>query len=206
VKNIALGFAISTVAIMALVAWCAWPPKDIVALGTFVVLALTLIVLVWYAYDTNSIARVTGERWLREGLLSTGYSMNITDEKGEAGRTVFQLQNQSALVVRARAACNFRIYGEPIKATDPLYDGENVWLLFPQQFSQGWFEVALLLQAKGKTVPAMITERTAANSQNQLTMMLELEFWDELGERRKLPARRHYFDFDRWAWIPKLAE
>lgn len=33
-----------------------------------------------------------------------------------------------------------------------------------------------------------------------------LEFWDELDMRRKLPPRRHYFDFERWAWIPQLAE
>jgi hypothetical protein len=36
--------------------------------------------------------------------------------------------------------------------------------------------------------------------------LLSLEFWDELGARRTLPSRHHYFDFDRWAWIPELAE
>jgi hypothetical protein len=207
VKILAIGFAACTLAIVAIVTWSAWGSKDAspLALGTFVVLALTLIVLVWYAYDTNSIARVTRERWSREGVLSTTYGMQLTGEKGQAGRTLFQLHNPSSLIVRARVACNFRVYGESIKA-GPVYDGEDVWLLFPQQVSQGWFEIDTLLQAKGKTVTAMLAERTPGNSKTQLTMVLDLEFWDELGARRKLPPRPHYFDFDRWAWIPQLTE
>jgi hypothetical protein len=206
-KTLAIGFAVCTIAIAALVTWSAWSSKDATALeiGHFVILVLTLIVLVWYAYDTNSIARVTRERWLRDGVLSTTYSMQLTGDKGQAGKTLFQLHNPSSLIVRARVACNFRVYGEPIKA-GPVYDGEDVWVLFPQQMSQGWLDVGTLLQAKGKSVAAMIAERTPANANDQLTMMLELEFWDELGGRRKLPARTHYFDFDRWAWIPQLTE
>jgi hypothetical protein len=52
----------------------------------------------------------------------------------------------------------------------------------------------------------MIAECTPANREEQLTMTLELEFWDELGARRKLPPRRHNFDFKRWGWIPDLTE
>ncbi len=52
----------------------------------------------------------------------------------------------------------------------------------------------------------MINETTAANSGHQLTMFLELEFWDELGNTRKLPPRTHYFDFGRWLWIPHITE
>jgi len=92
VKTVAIGFAACTVVIAALVVWSARASKDATALtlGTFVILALTLIVLVWYAYDTNSIARVTRERWLREGVLSTTYGMQLIGEKGQAGRTLFR--------------------------------------------------------------------------------------------------------------------
>jgi hypothetical protein len=76
-------------------------------------------------------------------------------------------------------------------------------MLFPQQVSQGWFEIERLLQNKGKTVKSMISEHSQVNSEQQLTMFLELEFFDELGG---LPGRLHYFDFDRWAWIPHLTE
>ncbi len=204
-KKVAVGFAVCVLAVTAIVTYSEWPPKDALALGNLVILALTLIVLVWYAYDTNSIARVARERWMREGILSTTYSMELIGNKGQAGRTLFRIHNPSTLIVRATVACNFRIYGDPIKG-GPGYDGEDVWLVFPQQMSQGWFEIESLLQKKGKSVATMVAECTPSNREDQLTMLLELEFWDELGARRKLPTRRHYFDFDRWAWIPHITE
>ena len=142
---------------------------------------------------------------MREGVLSTTYSMELMEDKGQPGRTLFRIHNPSILTVRATVACNFRVYGDPIEA-DPINDGKDTWLLFPQQVSQGWFEIDTLLQKKGKGVTAMIAECTPANREDQFTMDLELEFWDELGARRKLPARPHYFDFERWAWIPRLTE
>lgn len=206
-KWVAIAFAVAVLAVVTLVTWralCVERP-DVLAIGSFLVLALTLIVLVWYAYDTNTIARVTQERWMREGVLSTTYSIELVGEKGQAGRTLVRIHNPSTLIVRARVACNFRLYGQPVSAGD-LYDGKDIWLLFPQQTSQGWFEIESLLQKKGKNVATMIGECNPENRKEQLTMLLKLEFWDELGARRKLPARHHYFDFDRWLWIPQLAE
>ena len=206
-KTITIGFAVCVLVSAAFVIWRTWPPEtaNLLTLGNFVLGALTLVVLVWYAYDTNSIARVTLERWQREGVLSPTYEMQIVGEKGTRGKTMFRLHNLSALVVTAKVACNFRVYGEAV-AYHPAYDGTDMWRLFPHQISQGWFEIEPLLQKKGKTVGAMIAEHTPVNSQQQLTMSLELEFWDELGAHRKLPGRQHYFDFGRWAWIPHLTE
>jgi hypothetical protein len=138
--------------IATVVAWSAWSSKDADALsiGSFIILAFTLIMLVWYAYDTNSIARVTRERWMREGILSTTYSIELTGEKGQSGRTMFRVHNLTTLVVRTRISCNFRLYGDPIEA-DPLYDGQETWLIFPQQVSQGWFDIQSLLQKKERT-------------------------------------------------------
>src|SRR5579863_5964160 len=70
---------------------------DALALGTFVVVSLTLLVLIWYAYGTNTIARVTEERWRREGTLTATYSMELVGEKGNVGRTLFRLHNLTSL-------------------------------------------------------------------------------------------------------------
>ncbi|SRR6266496_585610 len=204
-KQVAVGFALFVIAIAAVVLWNEWCAKNALALGNFAVLTLTVIVLVWYAYDTNSIARITRQRWMREGVLSATYSMDLIGDKGQAGRTLFRIHNPSWLVVRAKVNCNFRIYDQPTKA-GRAYDGTDTWLVLPQQMIQGWFEIESLLQSKGKSVAAMIAESTPANRHDQLTMFLDLEFWDEHGTRRKLPPRRHYFDFDRWAWIPHVTE
>ena len=135
-KKIAIAFAVCVLATAAFVISRAWGLKDtnVLQIGNFLVLALTLIVLVWYASDTNAIARVTQERWMREGVLSTTYSMECRGNKGDAGRTYLRLHNPSTLVVRARVTCNLRIYGEPVTA-GTLYDGKDVWLL-----SRNWWE------------------------------------------------------------------
>ena len=206
-KALAIGFAICITLITTAVIWTAMSSNDARALniGSFLILSLTLVVLVWYAYDTNSLARVTRERWMREGGLSTSYNMQLIGEKGDPGRTLFQLHNPSTLIVRAKVACNFRVYDQPV-SWGPAYDGEENWVMLPHQMIQGWFDIDPLLKKKGKSVASMIAERTPENQFTQLTMALELEFWDELGTRRKLPPCAHYFDFERWAWIPHITE
>ena len=146
------------------------------------------------------------DRWAREGLLGTTYNFAMPGGSvRDAGRTTSQLQNASALVVRARVNFNFRVYGQPVTA-GALYDGRENWLLFPYQQSQGWFEVESLLRQQGRNVVAMRTEVGEENRQRQLTMVLELTFSDEFGVTRTFPPRPHYFDFARWAWIPSLGE
>jgi hypothetical protein len=206
-KKISITFVVVVLVIAGFVtlqAGCSKNP-DLLSIGSFLMLTFTLIVLVWYAYDTNSIARITQQRWLREGVLSTTYNLMLKDNKGEQGLTFFELQNPSTLIVRARINFNFQVYGQLVSAGG-LYNGNEVWLVFPQQISRGWFEIESLLQQKGKTVAAMIKEYTPENQMEQLSAVLEIEFWDELDQRRKLPERLHYFDFNRWTWIPQLAE
>lgn len=203
-KTLVSVFSVFVLSFIVYVTWKA-PSGNLLELATFVVLAVTLVVLLWYAHDTHVIARATHERWQREGVLGAGYEIQITGSQGDAGRTLLRLHNPSRLVVRARMNCNFRVYGERV-TSGPLYDGSERWLVFPQQISQGWVEIESLLQMKGKSVAQAIAERTSANYKEQLTMLFELEFTDELDGVRRLPPRHHYFDFVRWAWIPSLGE
>jgi hypothetical protein len=206
-KRLTIAFSVAVIAVAAAFLWLAARQEqvDFVAMANFIVLTLTLLVLIWYAYDTNRIARVTSERWVREGVLGAGYSLELSDSRGTAGRTLVRIHNPSSLVVRATVDCGLRVYDAPVSA-GPLYDGRDRWLVFPQQSSQGWFEIDTVLQTKGKSVSALMTETTASNRQAQLTMQFAITFEDELGAVRRLPARPHYFDFERWAWIPRLGE
>lgn len=207
-KSVAITFAILGAAICAYVALreLASPQPRLIELGNFVVLTITLVVLVWYAYDTNSIARVTRDRWTREGILATTYELAMPGASvGDSARTTFKLHNSSPLVVRAKVNFNLEVYGQPVTA-GALYDGRENWLLFPHQQSQGWFEVESLLKQQGKNVAAMQAEVSEENRKRQLSMVLELTFWDEFGVTRTLPPRPHYFDFKRWGWIPSLGE
>ena len=47
----------------------------LIDLGTFGVISLTLIALVFYANDTNRMTRISQSKWQRESVLNAGYSM-----------------------------------------------------------------------------------------------------------------------------------
>jgi hypothetical protein len=180
-----------------------------------VVITLTLITLIFYTASTHSIASITEKRWERESILKTTYSMEMATEKGKRegltpeeldkmkDKVLFRIQNPSTLLVEAKVNCNFEIYREPVDYDD-AYNGIDFWSIFPLQTSQGHFEVSQLLSKKGKTLEEMVRERTDANHDEQLTMNLELKFRDELKQSRKLPKRKHFFDFEGMRWIPKI--
>jgi hypothetical protein len=207
-KYLAIAFAVCGSAICGFVAWKELQTAQprFIELGSLLVLTVTLIVLVWYAYDTNVVARITAKRWAREGILTVGYDISLRGSSvGDVAKTFFSLSNNSPLIVRAKANLNLKVYGNPVSA-GKLYDGGERWLMYPHQTSQGWFEVATLLKRQGKTIPVMQAEASDESQRRQLTMTLELTFWDELGDSRTFPPRFHYFDFRRWAWIPSLGE
>jgi len=177
------------------------PKIDFLGLGTFVVLTLTLLALSLYTHDTRSMAKVAQEQWKRNSVLNATYSMEVRGEAGGSARTMFRIHNPSTLVVRAKVRCNFRVYGELAEYHDD-FNGKKTWYVFPQQMSQGWFEIAPLLAKKGKTCRQMVAEVTEDNRCEQLTMDLEIEFRGELGDKRKLPSRKHFFDFEERRWVP----
>ncbi|MGZ3597003.1 MAG: hypothetical protein ACXWMH_07465 [Syntrophales bacterium] len=180
--------------------------ESILNIATFIVLTLTLIALIIYAYDTNLIASTARARWEREHILESYYSMNIVPRKdNDRGRTLFLVGNPSTLMLRAKVWCRLQLYGQSVEISDD-YNGRNTWYIFPQQISQGWFEIADILAKKGKTMEALINETTETDCSKQLTMDLEIEFRNELDIRRRLPLRRQYFDVQDWQWIPEVTK
>ena len=176
-----------------------------VQVGTFIAIVLTLIALILYAYDTHSIASVTKSRWERENVLSTSYSLGLAAPSKGTDRVFFRLMNPSTLVIRAKVQCNFMVYGERVDYHDD-FNSKKTWYIFPQQESLGFFELSQLLAKKGKTLNDMKNEMATANKYEQLTMDLEIKLWDELGTKRRLPSRRHFFDFQEWRWVPTLTK
>ncbi len=179
------------------------PTKDIIKIGTFLVLSLTLIILIIYTYDTNRLASIGQLKWERENILNASFEMLGIEDKGKADRIIFRINNPSTLIIRAKIWCEIKVYGTPVIINDD-FNGTNIWLVFPQQTSQGWYEIKPLLEQQGKTPQQMIQEYSPGNRRNQLTLDLTIEFRDELGNRRKLPTKKHYFAFNEWRWIPVL--
>jgi len=187
--------------------------------GTFIVLTLTLLALLRYAFDTYTMASVSKMRWDEESILGAYYEMTMAQWTGKydappniieldgfqvSERVLFTLLNDSKAFLRVRVWCNFKINGEPVDFRDE-YCGREIWNVYPMQRSTGWFLLSQVLALKGKTIANMIEERTDENRKQQLTMDLRLEYGaPELGRSRELPARRHFFDFKQWNWIPEL--
>lgn len=182
-----------------------YPNISIIEIGTFIVLAITLVVLIFYAYDTNRLATISQLRWERENILKTNYYMEGTNDKGGAGIILFGINNSSTLLMRAKVRCNFKVYNVLVE-DDDAFNGIETWYIFPQQTTQGSYIIEQLLKKRGKTVENMCQEYTDGNRGQQLTMDLEIEFRDESGNERKLPSRKHYFAFNDWRWIPLITK
>ena len=171
--------------------------------GALVILAITLAVLIVYAWDTRRIANATEQKWEEERRPKLLYEMPLARQDARDEKVMFRLINPSNYFVKARVNLNFKIYGDPVEY-HPIYDGKEIWLVYPGQMSQGWYSIGTLLGKKGKTSEQMLQERTESNKTQQLTCDLQIDFTSETGYSRQYPPRHHYFDFERWAWIPDL--
>ncbi len=137
-----LGLASYTVYVMNI-----WDIKT----ANFAILTLTLIALVFYAYQTFLIASVNKAKWERESILRATYSMEMAAQRDRfRDRTLFKLSNFSDVVVRAKVKCNFRIYGDQVESDHDEFEGNSIWTIFPYQINQGWFELTPLLAKKGR--------------------------------------------------------
>jgi hypothetical protein len=179
------------------------PGVKLLDIGTFAIITLTFTALIFYASDTNRLARITQAKWERETILYATYEMVGQNDRTGPGRILFRLNNPSRLIIRAKVWADFKVYGVAVDPGDS-YNGTNTWILFPQQISQGWYQIEDLIVQQGKSIAQMQAEYSAQNRLTQLTLDLTIEFRDELKNIRKLPTRRHYFSFQDWTWVPDL--
>jgi hypothetical protein len=179
------------------------PPPKLLEIGMFAVTALTFVALVIYANDTNRMARISQSKWERETLLDATYEMVGPLEGTPMAKVIFKLHNPSRMIIRAKVWAEFKVYGIPVDPGDP-YNGTNVWILYPQQVSQGWYSIEDLLSKQGKSISQMRAESTSQNEKVQLTMDLTIESRDEQKNSRKLPKRSHFFSFENKTWVPDL--
>ena len=200
-KLIALIVLIIVISIASLVLDYYYCSNKFTAAGQLIILALTLLVLIIYAWDTRRIANATEQKWEEELKPKLLYEI-IMDQNAE-GHVLFRLVNTTDYLIEAKVNCNFKVYGQPVALSD-AYDGTEVWVIFPHQISQGHFYIDAILTKKGKTYAQMIQEKTAINEREQFTMDLEISFESETGRKRSYPPRRHSFYFDKGGWIPEI--
>ncbi|HMM74864.1 MAG TPA: hypothetical protein PJ986_04080 [Gammaproteobacteria bacterium] len=199
-----IGFAVIVFVLMIVTTVVAWSSDKYVDLASAWILAATLVVLLWYAFDTNRMANATSERQKREGLLPVSWSLRLISDHPR-GRTMVTMSNGTMQVVKARLNLNVKVAGQPV-SVGALYDGTQRWLLFPGFEQRGWFEIEGALDKASTSLATMRATVTESTRTCALTLFVEFECWDEFGQHRRLPAWPHYFDFERNQWIPSLGE
>lgn len=172
-------------------------------IGQLIILAITLVFIIAYVWDTHRIANATEEKWEQELKPKLQYGIILDPNDPQRNRVLFRLINTTDYMIEAKVNCNFKIYGEPV-AFPGAYGGTETWDIFPHQMSQGHFSINAVLDKKGKNRDQMIEERSGTNANQQLTMDLEITFKNEVGRSGAYPSRRHNFDFERLVWIPEL--
>ncbi len=173
------------------------------AIGQYIILTLTLIALIIYAWDNHRIANATEQKWEEELKPKLLYDMGMNPSDPSDVR--FRLINPTDFLIEAKINCNLKIYGELISFPS-AYDGSETWGIFPHQISEGHFSLDTVLAKKGKTRSEMTQNANDKNQTEQLTMDLEISFENENGRKRKYPARRHYFLFKQGKWVPELTK
>lgn len=106
-KIVAAIFVLAVLGTAIVLTWVALHADkvDYIGLATFNILALSLVVLTIYAYDTNAMAAATTERWQQEAAVyRCTYEILLEGNKGSAGRTVVRLHNPSTLVEQGLTA------------------------------------------------------------------------------------------------------
>ena len=172
--------------------------------GQLIVLSITVMVLIKYAYDTYVIARSTVERGEQDLKPLVGWEIVPGDPEKRNTTIPFRLINTTAYFIDALVFANFKVYGEKVNH-GPDFDGSNVWEVFPKNLSQQFIYIDTLLSSKGKNIDNMIAEQNDGNKYEQLTLELRLELTNvDTGRERITPIRKYWFDFDRWLWIPYL--
>ena len=171
---------------------------------SFLIIAITLAALVYYARDTHRIADLQEKKWMLEIQPRAGYQME--QDSANPSKTIFWLMNYSDFILEVRVWCNFLVYNMPTKSTDLSFEGERVWDVYPNQGTFSYFEIEPIIQTKGYSMEKMLEERTENNRQIQLTMDLKIEFTSDTKQTRTYPERHHFFDFESKRWVPHVTK
>ncbi|MCJ7458448.1 MAG: hypothetical protein MUP17_05605 [candidate division Zixibacteria bacterium] len=152
--------------------------------GTFVILSLTLLAVIWYTYFTYQLAVKKEQPVVVAGI---HYIPEAKDVR-------IGVENPTNRYAGTRVWVQTQVYGQN---TDlgPDYSGQTIWHLTPQFSIEGHFPLEKPLLQIGKNFNTMVNEANDENANRQLRLSLKVEWKDEEGNIGKYPEHFWYFDF-----------
>ncbi len=191
---------------------------------TMVILAITLIVIMFYTVETHKMAKATEQssRVARDvyiesqkpiiscsimsGKIYYGSRINLEKNKPERAKeleldTRVIVKNHSKFNAQVWVNLNLKVYGKLV-VIGPEYCGDKPWNLTSYQEVNGHFGIERHVLSKvGKTADQMKTERNDDNKTRQLTMDIQVEYQGRMGPRLSNPKQYWYFDFEKNTWV-----
>jgi len=180
-----------------------WPDA-----ASLLILTLTLIAIILYVDFTSQLASSEQERLQYEtsAMVSPEFTVTSRAMPGEEPqfRMLVRFHNRSPHSVYGRVNFRFTISGNEVDY-GPDYDGSTIWMLYPGEEVQGWIDFDALLAKGGETIVSMRDSYMPETRTEQLSLILEMNWRTDVGQWVNYPARRYYFVFDEFTWIPVLA-
>lgn len=162
------------------------------------VLALTLIVLIFYAFFTFKLWEVQDRQTVPTVSCWLEYRAPARD-------TRFKIVNTSKGNVVAYVNLNAKVYGQVVDFSD-YYNGKTPWYLTPGELVDGHFLIDTLLSKVGQTFQQMKANRNPSNQDIQLTLAINVNFSLLKGNKPieplyENPTKKYHFNFDAEVWV-----
>ena len=162
-------------------------PVNYVSIGTLIILAVTLIVLIQYAYDTNRIANITQEFNLTPNVMHRISSANLSNKEIDIG---FDLLNQSNFYVKAYVNVELKCYKDTLIIPNDVYYGKKPWNLPPNAFVHGHFHLNdVLLKDSHRTIEEL---KQKGEDGKALTMKVNIMCTSSHGIELAIPEIKYH--------------
>jgi hypothetical protein len=167
-------------------------PVNHVGIGSLIVLATTLIVLMIYAYDTRRIANLQERFYLTPNVVN---HVTATDEGNDSFDIGFDLINHSSFYVETTVNITLKCYDDEIHLPNEVYHGAHPWSLPPHGYLHGHFKLNNdVLSQANHTISEL---RQREEDPLMLTLRSNIECTSDHGIPLRIPEVKYHFVFDR---------
>ena len=170
--------------------------KDFLQKATLIVLICTLIIIIWYAFETRRMANIQEKDYLerKKPLLS----VNLVSDKDVIFKSVFQLVNHKPLFTTVRVYATFKYGAKDIYISDH-YNGKRQWIIQPSSQISAPLPIAESIK---KTFDDEVIPNILERNKNvPLNVKITLDYESEMGEGRKNRPIKYYYEFSKQTWV-----
>jgi hypothetical protein len=171
------------------------------------ILIVTALIILWYTFETATIAKISEENQLR--LKSPSVFCYVYTNPQDSSDTKIKLSNQSTYPVAVKLNCNFKMDGKDFDFS-PAYNGQHYWNLQYNEIKEGHFSWLDLLKHQGiisskeANIFRKLRTKELVPDPPNLSMDIEIYCINEMGIKGYYPPIHYDYNYHRSIWIPIL--